>query len=40
MFIDLKINNSFHADFKLENIGWDDNLNIILIDYDDKTRRK
>jgi hypothetical protein len=37
MFIDLKINNSFHADFKLENIGWDDNLNIILIDYDDKT---
>jgi hypothetical protein len=37
MLIDIKNNNSFHADFKLENIGWDDNLNIILIDYDDKT---
>lgn len=37
MLLDLKNNNSFHADFKLENIGWDDNLNIVLIDYDQNT---
>jgi hypothetical protein len=37
MLIDLKNNNSFHGDFKLENIGWDDNLNIVLIDYDQNT---
>lgn len=37
LLIDLKNNNSFHGDFKLENIGWDDNLNIVLIDYDQNT---
>jgi len=37
MLLDLKNNNCFHADFKLENIGWDDNLNIVLIDYDQYT---
>ena len=37
MLLEFRKENYFHADFKLENIGWDDNLNIVLIDYDDKT---
>jgi hypothetical protein len=34
MLNDLYQNDMFHADYKLDNIGWDDNYNIILIDYD------
>jgi len=34
MLNDLYKHKLFHADYKLANIGWDDNYNIILIDYD------
>jgi len=34
MLNDLYNQNMFHADYKIDNIGWDDNYNIILIDYD------
>jgi len=32
-------NNEFHADYKIDNVGWDDpiKLNVIMIDYDDET---
>jgi hypothetical protein len=32
-------NNEFHADYKIANVGWEDEakLNVILIDYDDET---
>jgi len=32
-------NNEFHADYKIANVGWEDDakLNVILIDYDDET---
>jgi hypothetical protein len=30
-------NNEFHTDLKLDNIGWNENYDIILIDYDEKT---
>jgi len=34
---DLYDQNMFHSDFKLQNIGWDSDMNIIMIDYDLKT---
>ena len=36
MLDDLAKNNSFHADYKIENIGWEnpEKMNVILIDYD------
>ena len=34
MLYDLQKNNMFHGDYKIENIGWDENMNIVLIDYD------
>ena len=37
MLLDLRLKNCFHSDYKLSNIGWDDNLNIVLIDYDKNT---
>ena len=40
MLLDLRIQNCFHSDYKLSNIGWDDELNIILIDYDKNTIMK
>jgi len=37
MLLDLRKQNCFHSDYKMSNIGWDDSLNIILIDYDKNT---
>jgi galactitol-specific phosphotransferase system IIB component len=37
MLLELRNNNCFLGDYKLSNIGWDDELNIILIDYDSDT---
>jgi hypothetical protein len=37
MLLDLRKQNCFHSDYKMSNIGWDDNLNIVLIDYDKNT---
>jgi len=37
MLLDFRNNNRFLGDYKLTNIGWDDDLNIILIDYDSDT---
>jgi len=37
MLLELRKNNHFLGDYKLSNIGWDDDLNIILIDYDSDT---
>jgi len=37
MLLDLRNLNYFHADYKLSNIGWTDDLNIVLIDYDQNT---
>lgn len=37
MLLELQKNNSFLGDYKLSNIGWDDELNIFLIDYDSDT---
>ena len=36
MLYDLTTNKSFHADYKIGNVGWDDdkNMDVILIDYD------
>jgi hypothetical protein len=35
----LSDNNEFHADYKIANVGWenDEKLNVIMIDYDDET---
>jgi len=35
-------NNDFHADYKIANVGWEDNekMNVILVDYDDGTIQK
>jgi hypothetical protein len=33
----MRLNGEFHADLKIANIGYDDSLNIILIDYDENT---
>lgn len=42
MLYDLYKNNSFHADYKIGNVGWEDNkkMNVILIDYDIDTIQK
>ena len=42
MLNELSMNNSFHADFKLGNVGWEDSnkMNVILIDYDIDTIQK
>lgn len=40
MLLDLRKQNCFHSDYKISNIGWDDSLNIILIDYDKNTIMK
>jgi hypothetical protein len=37
MLLELRNKNCFLGDYKLTNIGWDDHLNIILIDYDPDT---
>ncbi len=37
MLSELQKNNCFLGDYKLSNIGWDDELNIFLIDYDSDT---
>jgi hypothetical protein len=37
MLLELRNKKCFLGDYKLANIGWDDNLNIILIDYDQDT---
>ena len=39
MLSDLQKNNQFHSDYKLSNLGWENNetMNVILIDYDSKT---
>jgi hypothetical protein len=37
MLLELRNKNCFLGDYKLANIGWDDHLNIILIDYDPDT---
>ena len=37
MLAELEKNNCFLGDYKLSNIGWDDELNIFLIDYDSDT---
>jgi hypothetical protein len=37
MLLELRNKNCFLGDYKLSNIGWDDHLNIILIDYDSDT---
>ena len=34
---DLQDNNMFHGDYKIENIGWENDFDIIMIDYDNKT---
>jgi hypothetical protein len=33
----LQINNMFHSDYKIENIGWENNFDVIMIDYDQYT---
>jgi len=40
MLLDLRLQNCFHSDYKLANIGWDNNLNLVLIDYDKYTIMK
>jgi hypothetical protein len=37
MLLEFRNKKCFLGDYKLSNIGWDDNLNIILIDYDPDT---
>jgi len=34
---DLQKNNMFHGDYKLTNVGWDNDYNLIMIDYDEET---
>lgn len=36
---ELQENNTFHTDYKIENVGWDDDtkMNIIMVDYDEST---
>jgi hypothetical protein len=38
----LYLNQAFHADYKIDNVGWEDNekMNVIWIDYDDGTIQK
>jgi len=40
MLLELRLQNCFHSDYKLSNLGWNDNLNIVLIDYDKYTIMK
>lgn len=37
MILELRKNNYFLGDYKLSNIGWDDDFNVFLIDYDSDT---